>query len=111
MDDRADAHLRLSQAALDMLNLGEIGDPFALLGPHDDAFGRVVRAYLPHAEGAEALDGDQAVELEQVQMPGLFVGRIRRGAQYRLRIRWPGGLVQETEAPYAFGLLLGEMDL
>ena len=34
----------------------------------------------------------------------------RNAAPYRLRIFWPQG-VQETEDPYSFGLLLGDIDL
>jgi 1,4-alpha-glucan branching enzyme len=31
------------------------GDPFRLLGPHDTAAGRVIRAILPHSRYAEVL--------------------------------------------------------
>ncbi len=41
---------------------------------------------------------------------GLFENFIRERAPYRLRIFWPQG-VQETEDPYSFGLLLGDVDL
>ncbi len=41
---------------------------------------------------------------------GLFAGTIEGDEPYRLRIHWPGG-VQETEDPYSFGLLLGDLDL
>ncbi|MDO9126702.1 MAG: 1,4-alpha-glucan branching protein GlgB, partial [Parvibaculum sp.] len=30
---------------------------------------------------------------------------------YKLRIVWPGGAVQETEDPYSFGTVLGDLDL
>ncbi|MGH8142905.1 MAG: 1,4-alpha-glucan branching protein GlgB, partial [Steroidobacteraceae bacterium] len=49
--------------------------------------------------------------LQPVQTPGLFAGEIAADTSYRLRIRWPDGVVQETEDPYAFGLLVGELDL
>ena len=39
----------------------------------------------------------------------LFAGEIEPGAPYLLRIHWPGAL-QETEDPYGFGLLLGELE-
>ncbi len=51
------------------------------------------------------------MSLQPAQTPGLFVGRIPAQCRYRLRIRWPGDIEQETEDPYAFGLLLGELDL
>jgi len=92
---------------------GHLGDPFALLGPHPSAHGTVVRAYLPPAEAVAAIDGNGAVlaTLQPLQTPGLFAGIIPSGLAYRLRIQWPGGRVQETEDPYSFGLLLGELDI
>jgi 1,4-alpha-glucan branching enzyme len=41
---------------------------------------------------------------------GLFEGLVQDEAPYFLRVRWPEN-EQETEDPYSFGLLLGEMDL
>ena len=41
---------------------------------------------------------------------GLFEGRVADERPYVLRIRWPS-TVQDTEDPYAFGLLLGDLDL
>jgi 1,4-alpha-glucan branching enzyme len=41
---------------------------------------------------------------------GLFESLIQDRSLYRLRIFWPGA-VQETEDPYSFGLLLGDIDL
>jgi 1,4-alpha-glucan branching enzyme len=92
---------------------GRLGDPFALLGPHPGTHGTVVRAYLPPAESVAAIDGGGAVlaRLQPVQTPGLFAGMIPAATAYRLRIHWPGGLVQETEDSYSFGLLLGELDI
>ena len=41
---------------------------------------------------------------------GLFEGVVSERAPYLLRIAWPGA-VQETEDPYSFGPLLGDIDL
>jgi 1,4-alpha-glucan branching enzyme len=41
---------------------------------------------------------------------GLFESLIQDRSLYRLRIFWPDA-VQETEDPYSFGLLLGDIDL
>ena len=41
---------------------------------------------------------------------GLFVGRVDSAEPYLLRITWPDA-VQETEDPYSFGPLLGDLDL
>jgi len=107
-----DALLLAAQAAQALAD-GCASDPFALLGPHPDAADTIVRAYLPAAEAIDAIDAQGALlcRLQPIQTPGLFAGRIALGAPYRLRIHWPGGVVQETEDPYAFGLLLGELDL
>ncbi|MBM7061903.1 1,4-alpha-glucan branching protein GlgB [Pseudomonas sp. UL073] len=91
----------------------EHGDPFAYLGPHDESDGRVIRTYLPTALRVELLDGESGAtlgDMQQDQTPGLF--RFTQAPQrpYRLRIHWAIG-EQETEDPYAFGALLGDMDL
>jgi 1,4-alpha-glucan branching enzyme len=105
--------LRIAPEIALALSQARIGDPFAVLGPHASEGGVVVRTYLPGAEAVEVLAADGAVltQLQAVQMPDLFAGLIPQDSNYRLRIRWPGGIVQETEDPYSFGLLLGELDL
>ncbi len=110
---RHDAALPIPQGAAQALAAGRCGDPFALLGPHDDGHGRLIRAYLPGAEAVEVLDqagGERLASLQPIQIDGLFAARVPGSGAYRLRIHWPGA-VQETEDPYAFGLLLGELDL
>ncbi|MFO1159471.1 MAG: 1,4-alpha-glucan branching protein GlgB [Reyranellaceae bacterium] len=89
------------------------GDPFKVLGPHDTAEGRTIRAFLPGARGVEVVRRDDATclgHLEQVSDAGMFEGRVGDLAPYLLRIAWPEA-IQETEDPYAFGPLLGELDL
>lgn len=81
------------------------GDPFGILGPHDGQ----VRALLPGATGVEAISGGTAHRLHQVHDAGLFAGPVPPGP-YTLRIDW-AGTIEETEDPYAFGLLIGEFDL
>ncbi len=108
-----DPQLALDPAAAQALAGGAVGDPFALLGPHPVPGGYVVRVYLPPAEAVEVLDrqGAKLAQLQPMQVPGLFAGRIGARSEYRLRIHWPGGTVQEVEDPYSFGLLLGDVDL
>ena len=107
-----DPGLRVEAAAAEALATGCAEDPFALLGPHADAQGVVVRAFLPAAEAVELIgpDGDVIAPLQPLQLPGLYAGRMHQASAYRLRIHWPGGVVQVTEDPYSFGLLLGELD-
>jgi 1,4-alpha-glucan branching enzyme len=88
------------------------GDPFRLLGPHETPAGRVVRAMLPGAHYAEVLRrADRAVigRLDHAEH-GIFQGVVSDSAPYLLRIHWPDA-VQETEDPYSFGPLLGDIDL
>jgi 1,4-alpha-glucan branching enzyme len=95
--------------ALALLEAGRHGDPFALLGLHD---GRLL-VIAPGASGVEAvsrLDGEPIATLQRLGDGGLFVADFPRPIPYRLRIGW-GGVIQETEDPYSFGLLLGELDL
>ncbi len=108
-----DPGLRLDAAAAEALATGCAEDPFALLGPHADAQGVVVRAFLPSAEAVELIgaDGDVIAPLQALQLPGLYAGRMNQASAYRLRIHWPGGVVQVSEDPYSFGLLLGELDV
>ena len=103
----------LPPGVAEALAFGTLGDPFAVLGPHDTATGRIVRAFLPGASGVEVLAraGDKSLgRLAPAAPHGLFVGRVGSGQPYRLRIAWPEA-VQETEDPYSFGPLLGELDL
>jgi 1,4-alpha-glucan branching enzyme len=91
----------------DAIAEGRHGDPFAVLGVH----GGILRTFQPGAQRVEAVPrvGGTAVELRQVHHNGIFEGKAPEGP-YLLRITWPAG-VQETEDPYSFGLLLGELDL
>ena len=98
-----------SARALAQANLG---DPFAALGPHDVEGGRVIRAFLPGATKVEVLrhDGRTLGPLEPAKQDGLFENFVSEKTPYRLRITWPNA-VQETEDPYSFGVLLGDIDL
>jgi len=92
---------------------GALGDPFAVLGPFDTAAGRTVRVFMPGALEVELLarsTGTPLGRLSPMLPHGLFAGRIGSEEPYLLRITWPGA-VQETEDPYSFGALLGELDL
>ncbi len=88
------------------------GDPFSVLGPHGRGADRVIRAFLPGARQVEVLsrDGRKLGTLDPGAPTGLFVGKIDGDDRYVLRVAWPGG-VQETEDPYSFGPLLGDLDL
>ncbi|WP_439686025.1 1,4-alpha-glucan branching protein GlgB [Cupriavidus oxalaticus] len=94
-------------------------DPFAVLGPHRDGDGLLVRACLPGAVAVQlaAADGATLAEMERLHPGGIFAARLpgseRRAAasDYRIRVTWPDGTEQCSADPYAFELLLGELDL
>jgi 1,4-alpha-glucan branching enzyme len=103
----------LPSGVAEALDAGTLGDPFAVLGPHDTGMGREIRAFLPGALEVEALarkTGEPIGRLAPTTPQGLFVGRVSSTEPYRLRIVWPDA-VQEAEDPYSFGPLLGDLDL
>src|SRR5690606_35779170 len=92
-------------------------DPFAVLGPHQDPVSGSgqLRAWLPGAVAVQARLADGSTVDYADAGGGLFVAdlpaaRLPDGPTYRLPLPWPGA-VQDTADPYAFGPLLGELDL
>ncbi len=95
--------------ALQAVVEGRSLDPFAVLGRHGDT----IRAMLPGAFAVTAVARDEPSRqsvLSPVRNTGLFVGPSPGPGPYLLRIDW-GGPIQETEDPYSFGPLLGELDV
>ena len=75
--------------------------------------GRIVRAFLPGAVNVDVLrraDGAVMASLKPRGGSGLFENLVPDQSPYLLRIVWPGA-TQETEDPYSFGVLLGDLDL
>ena len=92
---------------------GTLRDPFARAGSarHRDGAGRArLPARCAGGRGAGARRRRPARTAGAGGAAGLFVGRVDSAEPYLLRITWPGA-VQETEDPYSFGPLLGELDL
>jgi 1,4-alpha-glucan branching enzyme len=103
----------LDEAGIQALVEGRHGDPFAILGQHPAGQGSIVRVFMPGATSVELLSrksGTCLSCLEKVHADGLFAVSLDRETSYKLRIVWPDA-VQETEDPYSFGLLLGDLDL
>jgi 1,4-alpha-glucan branching enzyme len=102
------------QATVDALLRGRLGDPFGVLGPHRESGHAIVRTFQPGAESVEIAagrNGKTRIErLQPVHDAGLFVGEVQDLGEYCLRIKWPKA-VEETEDPYSFGTLLGDIDL
>ncbi|MBW3551107.1 MAG: 1,4-alpha-glucan branching protein GlgB [Proteobacteria bacterium] len=105
--------------ALQALVQSRHGDPFAILGPQRVDGVRVLRVWAPGARAVEAIGVDSAgaapgsdgweEALQSTEQPGFFLGTIAEG-RYALRIHWPDA-IQQTADPYAFGVLLGDLDL
>ena len=89
---------------------GRLTDPFVFLGPYGGQNGPGVRTFQPGAMEVHALQAGREPAPLRKEADGLFAGLLPGPGPYRLRIRWPEA-VQETEDPYAFGLMLGDMDL
>jgi 1,4-alpha-glucan branching enzyme len=107
----------LDPAEIEALVRGEHGDPFARLGLHEDADGRLrVRAFVPDAQAVGVVDvatGRTLAWLACEHPAGLFSGRVplrRKRFAYRLRARWADG-EHVFEDPYRFPPVLGELDL
>jgi 1,4-alpha-glucan branching enzyme len=126
-DERAPAPITSrGTGAIESLIIARHGDPFSVLGPHRASDADIVRALLPSAIAVEVIDASDATHslgmLTRIHDAGLFEGRVassttsaRRGPAYRLRVTWPAGdgstSVCDIDDPYAFGPLLGELDL
>ena len=110
---RSPDNVGIDATAVDALVTGRSVDAFALLGPHDVGSGRVVRAFLPGATSVAVVSrksGATLATLQQTHASGFFAGRLARKEPYRLRVQWPHS-IEESEDPYSFGALLGDLDL
>jgi 1,4-alpha-glucan branching enzyme len=101
----------LEQAALAIIG-GYHADPFQYLGPHNDGDNRVIRVFMPHAEGITIIDdGEHESELQRIHAAGLFAGPVDAATgHYRLRVRF-GSEVIELEDAYRFPPILPDADL
>ena len=102
-------------ADIEAILRGQHGNPFAVLGLHEDGTALRLNVFAPDAATVTALDrasGKEAAVLERIDPEGFFSGivdakKIRSG--YRLKMT-AGGHAWEREDPYAFGPVLGDMD-
>jgi 1,4-alpha-glucan branching enzyme len=89
------------------------GDPFAVLGLHSHGGTHAVRAFLPAAQAVTVLARDTGLtlgELHLVHPAGFWSGTIADPVPYYLHIV-EADRVFETEDPYSFAPLLGDIDI
>src|SRR6476646_6287707 len=82
------------------------GDPFSILGPHNEAGTLIVRTFQPAAERVSVVRATEAVEMTRVHPSGIFEARFVEGdtsTDYRLRVVYPGGYATEIDDPYRYG--------
>ena len=108
----------LTDIEIELIRHARHGDPFAVLGPHAGADGRVqLRAFLPGATqvvAVAATDGATLAPLHLLHADGLFEGSLAAALPqggYRLQVRWADGSSALLDDPYRFGAVLGEMDV
>ena len=119
MSDAQDIGPAVPADAWEALLCGEYGDPFALLGPHQDADARWwITCLLPGADtvAAVTVNGEHIIAiLTRQDARGLFMARVprlRKRPDYRLRIQWSNGLRSAAlDDPYRHTALLGATDL
>jgi 1,4-alpha-glucan branching enzyme len=101
----------ISRDDVDALAQGRHSDPFSVLGVHRENERSELRVFAPGAQSVSARTADGSVYPLYLLRDGLFIGEFSADApHYVLMIDW-SGVVQETEDPYAFGPILGDMDL
>ena len=106
----------IDSAALDALREGRHGDPFSLLGMHEEGGTIVVRAFLPWAREVaviDAADGQKVAHLERLHPDGVFAGAVPgRRQRFRYRLRAEGDLgPKEFDDIYSFSPILRELDV
>ncbi len=102
-----------SSAALQALQQGRHGDPFALLGLHERRGGWRLRAMLPGAQQVALLrEGRAPVPLERLPGTDLFEAE-GEGPRfdYRLRVGWGSGSSGDYADAYAFGPQLSDDEM
>jgi 1,4-alpha-glucan branching enzyme len=89
------------------------GDPFALLGPHPVEGGIAVRTFIPNVDSVEVVARDTGLSigsLKRVNEAGFWAATFAQVPPYRFHVTI-GDTSFETEDPYSFPPLLGDMDI
>ncbi|GBQ62373.1 glycogen branching protein [Ameyamaea chiangmaiensis NBRC 103196] len=94
---------------------GVCGDPFFVLGRHNEGPNDSIRAFFPNALTVRLIvlrprSAPLERPMRRVDDAGFYVGTIKAGARYRFKITWADES-EEIADPYSFGLLLSTFDL
>ena len=101
------------QAAIDAVVHARHGDPFALLGPHQTAYGTAIRTFIPDADSVDVVEAETGMvlgRLARMHEAGFWSGLIPHATAYRFRVTSGPG-IWETEDAYSFPPLLGDIDI
>ncbi len=104
----------MTDEEIESIGGGYNGDPFRILGPHAvRKTGRwEVRAFLPQAESAEVLLGEQRFAMSKQHTLGFFCADLNGDPQpYLIRARLFDGREIDLEDPYRFGPHISPSDL
>ena len=102
---------------IDKIRTASHGDPFSVLGVHEDAQHRFwLRAFLPGATQLTVLDarsGESLGVMDPRHPDGFFESLLPVTARpdYRLQVAWADGNSSIVDDPYRFPPVLGDMDV
>ncbi len=107
------------ETAIAALIRGTHRDPFAVLGPHRENGGVVVRAFQPAARAIDLrlVATGALLPMARRDPAGLYELRLDSAGDaaglpdYRLRVTYPGNHVVEIDDPYRYGRVLTDYDL
>ncbi len=99
--------------AIEALVTGRNRDPFAILGPHPDAGGTVIRAFQPSARAVDVRVPAHGAQPMRRRHPGGVYETVVPSTvhDYRLRVTFANGEVHEFDDPYRYGRVLSGYDL
>ena len=105
----------ITSETVDSIIYGYNKDPFAVLGPHEDGAGLVVRAFLPGAAAVNVVDetAKETFSMDIIHGDGFFEAFVPGGElpfDYSLEIQYGSGDFVKYEDPYAFPDLFTEFD-
>ncbi|MCA1658073.1 MAG: hypothetical protein LC627_02115, partial [Verrucomicrobiaceae bacterium] len=92
-------------------------DPFRILGPHRIGDGLAVRVFRPDAKEVTIMlpgKDDQRFAAERLSREGFFqavLPEVKRDVDYRIHLTGWDDSTATVHDPYAFGPIMGEIDL